>query len=77
MEVLRFSDMLLKSIMVVDYWELLHENYMAALTIWTIDSKFFPGVHHMLGGRDANKTLTLLVDVGTLELSPMKSVGDP
>ena len=31
----------------------------------------------MLGGRDENKTLTLLVDVGTLELSPMKSVGDP
>lgn len=31
----------------------------------------------MLGGRDANKTLTLLVDVGTLELSLMKSVGDP
>ena len=77
MEVLRFSDMLLKFIMVVDYWELLHENYMAALTIWTIDSKFSPGVHHMLGGRDANKTLTLLVDVGTLELSLMKSVGDP
>lgn len=75
-EVLRFFDMLLKFIMVVDYWELFYENYMVVLMIWIIDFKFFLGVYYMLGGWDVNKILILFVVVGILELLFMKLVGD-